>query len=105
MKTLKSFFALFYVLFTVTTFAQSPSEGYVRYDVDGIPRQVMSLEVKQFTGSDAEIANQFLVANKSWICGGENGTYDFTGFIENPAGKHFTYVQKISGIPVLGSSA
>jgi len=103
MKKLKSFFALFYVLFTSTTFAQSPTEGYVRYDADGMPRQVMSLEVKQFTGSDSEIANQFLLANKSWICGGENGTYEFTSFIENPTGKHFTYVQKISGIPVLGS--
>lgn len=105
MKTLTAFFALFVVLLKVTTFAQSPSEGYVRYDIDGMPRQVMNLEVKQFAGSDSEIANQFLVANKSWICGGENGTYEYTGFIENPAGKHFTYVQKISGIPVLGSSA
>lgn len=103
MRNFNALLSAIAVFFTFTTFAQYPSEGYVRYDFDGMPRQVMNLEVKQFTGSDAEIANQFLVANKSWICGGENGNYEFASVIENPSGKHFTYIQKVLGIPVLGS--
>jgi Zn-dependent metalloprotease len=103
MKNNNVFLISIAVILRIGTFAQNPSEGYVRYDADGIPRQVMNLEVKQFTGTDTEIANQFLDANKTWICGSENGNYEFARVIENPAGKHFTYVQKISGIPVLGS--
>ena len=91
---MKNFNALLLTIaffYAVATFAQSPSEGYVRYDSDGMPRQVMNLEVKQFKGNDSEIAIQFLNANKSWICGGENGNYVFANVIENPAGKHFTF--------------
>ena len=60
MKTFKALLTAVNVIFAVVTLAQSPSEGYVRYDADGMPRQVMNLEINQFTGTDAEIANQFL---------------------------------------------
>ncbi len=91
------------MMFVLISSAQSPTEGYVLYDKEGMPRSVMNLEVAQFSGTDFEIANQYLLANKSWICGGENGNYEFSGFIENPAGRHYSYIQKISGIPVLGA--
>jgi len=103
MKSFNALLSAIAVFFAFTTFAQNPSEGYVRYDTEGMPRQVMNLEVKKYAGTDNEIANQFLNANKLWISGGENGNYEYTSVIENPSGKHFTYIQKISGIPVLGS--
>lgn len=75
MKILNAACTAIALLVTLLTFAQSPSEGYVGYDADGMARSIMNLDEKQFTGTDTEIANQYLVANKSWICGGENGNY------------------------------
>lgn len=103
MKNLNALLLAIAYFYAIAIFAQNPYEGYVRYDSDGMPRQVMNLDVKSFNGTDLEIANQFIAANKSWICGGENGNYELASTIENPTGNHFTYIQKISGIPVLNS--
>ena len=58
MKSFNALLSAIAVFFAFTTFAQNPSEGYVRYDTEGMPRQVMNLEVKKYTGTDNEIANQ-----------------------------------------------
>jgi hypothetical protein len=45
---MKNFNALLLAIaffYAFATFAQNPSDGYVRYDSDGMPRQVMNLVI------------------------------------------------------------
>lgn len=82
----------------------STEYGYTQMDETfGIPRVITSINNDDFSGSEEEIAQQYLSYNSYYLFQTLTPEIEITKSITNPAGTHIRFHQEENNIPVIDS--